>query len=86
VLVSVSTAQTTFPDESVVSFPPFERVEQLAVEIVRPPDVIARPPENVLVAELVCRIDPPVIDKPFEDFNPADEKPPENVEVPEARE
>ena len=49
----VSDPQITFPEESVVSFPPLVRPEQLAVERVSPPPVIRSPPAIVEVAVVV---------------------------------
>ena len=60
-----SSSQITFPLESVVRVPPFVKVEQFKVEMVRPPVAISRP-AKVEVAEV---------------FSRRESTPPENVEV-----
>lgn len=51
-----SAEQITFPEESVVSAPPFPSPEQLICEIVSPPELIRIPPANVDVAVDVAKI------------------------------
>jgi hypothetical protein len=80
--VSASVPQTMFPEESV------SRVEAplqfKIVDILSPPAATSNP-LRVLVAELVCKIFPPVIVRPEPDERPpmeATDIPPANVEVP----
>jgi len=60
----LSLAQITFPEASVVNFPPFVKAEQFAVERVRPPPVIRRPPANVEVAVVVEMLRAPACNPP----------------------
>jgi len=58
-----SAEQTTFPEESVVNLPPLPNPVQLAVERVRPPEVICTPPEKVdvevfVILRFVAVVDP----------------------------
>ena len=76
-----ASAQTTLPDESVVNAPPFVFDVQLAVPILNPPALMLIPPSKEEVAVEVFLMEPAVMVRPAEVFNPTDEIPPEKVLV-----